>query len=309
MKAENKELLTAKEASDLLQINEKKVYALAQKGKLPGTKITGKWIFPRAELEAFLITRAQQTLRKSFFESIINRKVILICGSDDPLLSVAQGLFHHMHDGFTLFTSSVGSGEGLRLLKKGFCHIAVSHLYDPETDDFSFPFIGKYFERTEELVLVNLFYRNVGFLAKEAPVETFAECIERGLRFVNRQKYSGIRTLADHMIAKENLNVTDIQGYGNEVFTHLDVIHHIMSGRADAGIATEAVARSSGLAFSNIFEERFDMVIPKEIFFDKNIQAFVEFIRSAKFNNLIKKMSGYNQRDTGKILYPKPINQ
>jgi putative molybdopterin biosynthesis protein len=308
MSAENKELLTAKEASDLLHINEKKVYSLAQEGKLPGTKITGKWIFPRGELEAFLIARAQQTLRKSFFESVINRKVILICGSDDPLLSVAQGIFHTMHDDFTLFTSSVGSGEGLRLLKDGFCHIAVSHLYDPETDDFSFPFLGRYFERTEDLVLVNLFYRNIGFVAKEVPVESFSQCVERGLRFVNRQRYSGIRTLADHMIATENLNISDIKGYGNEVFTHLDVIHHIMSGRADAGIATETVARSSGLAFSNIFEERFDMIVPKEIFFDKNIQVFVEFIRSAEFSDMIETMSGYNRRDTGKILYPKTTN-
>jgi len=309
MNSEYKELLTAKDASELLQINEKKVYALAQAGKIPGTKITGKWIFPRAELEAFLKASAQQRLRKPFFESVINRKVILICGSNDPLLCVTQGIFHGIHDGFTLFTSNVGSGEGLRLLKEGFCHIAVSHLYDPETEDFSFPFLGKYFERTEDLVLVNLFYRNVGFVSKDVPVENFADCAERGLRLVNRQKYSGIRTLADHMIAQENINVSNIKGYNHEVFTHLDVIHHIMSGHADTGIATEAVARSSSLVFSNIFEERFDMIIPKEIFFDKNIQVFVEFIRSDTFSDLIETTSGYNQRDTGKILYPRTTQE
>jgi putative molybdopterin biosynthesis protein len=305
MKSENKELLTAKEASALLHINEKKVYALAQEGKLPGTKITGKWIFPRAELEALLITKAQQTLRKSFFESVINRKVILICGSDDPILSAAQGIFHNLYSDFTLFSSTVGSGEGLRMLKEGFCHIAVSHLYDPEADDFTFPFLCKYFERNEDLLLMNLFYRTVGFASREAPVRTFAECINRKLRFVNRQKDSGIRTLIDHLIAKEHLAISDIKGYENEVFTHLDVIQHIMSGLADVGIATESVASSSGLLFSNIFEERFDMVIPKEIFFDKNIQVFIEFIRSATFNVLIEKMHGYNHKDTGKILYPK----
>jgi putative molybdopterin biosynthesis protein len=111
------------------------------------------------------------------------------------------------------------------------------------------------------------------------------------------------------MIAKEGLNISDIKGYDDEVFTHHDVIRQIMSGRADAGIATEAVAQSSGLSFFNIFEERFDMIIPKEIFFDKNIQVFVEFIRSATFNDLIETMSGYNNRDTGKILYPKTPQQ
>jgi len=305
MDEKNKGLLTAQEASQLLNINEKKVYALAQEGKLPGTKVTGKWIFPRTELEEYLRFKAQQTLRRSFFESVINRKVILVCGSDDPVLSMAQGFFHQEHPDYTLFSSSVGSGEGLRLLSEGFCHVAVSHLHDPSTDDFTFPFLGRYFEHTDTLTLVNLFYRRVGFVAKDQEVTSFADLVGRDLRFVNRQKGSGIRALVDHLIDMEGVPVSDIRGFEDEAFTHLDVINHISSGRADAGIVTESAARSANLSFSGILEERFDMVVRKELFFDKNIQAFVEFIKSKRFRGLLKDMKGYDCRDTGKIVYAK----
>lgn len=303
MDEKNKGLLTAQEASQLLNINEKKVYALAQEGKLPGTKVTGKWIFPRAELEEYLRSKAQQTLRRSFFESVINRKVILLCGSDDPVLSMAQGFFHREHPGYTLFSSSVGSGEGLKLLSEGFCHVAVSHLYDPGADDFTFPFLGRYFEHTDTLTLVNLFYRRVGFVSRDQEVDSFADLTGRGLRFINRQKGSGIRALVDHLIDTEGVPASDIRGFEDEAFTHLGVINHISGGSADAGIVTESAARGANLSFHNILEERFDMVVRKEIFFDQNIQAFVEFLKSDRFRGLLKDMQGYDSRDTGKIMY------
>ncbi|HOW99857.1 MAG TPA: helix-turn-helix domain-containing protein, partial [Deltaproteobacteria bacterium] len=84
MKKEPGELLTVKEASKLLKINEKKLYALLNEGKLPGTRVTGKWLFPRAELEEFMSGKAQETVRRSFWESLVNKKVLLLCGSDDP---------------------------------------------------------------------------------------------------------------------------------------------------------------------------------------------------------------------------------
>ncbi len=38
--------LSVRQAAEYLQVNEKKIYALASEGKIPGTKITGKWLFP-----------------------------------------------------------------------------------------------------------------------------------------------------------------------------------------------------------------------------------------------------------------------
>ena len=43
----NKEMLNTKELAEYLNINEKQVYKLIQDKKIPATRITGKWTFPK----------------------------------------------------------------------------------------------------------------------------------------------------------------------------------------------------------------------------------------------------------------------
>mgnify|MGYP003652046767 FL=1 len=42
--------LTTKEVAELLRVKERKVYDLAGAGEIPHRRITGKLLFPRAEL-------------------------------------------------------------------------------------------------------------------------------------------------------------------------------------------------------------------------------------------------------------------
>jgi putative molybdopterin biosynthesis protein len=305
MKDEINDLLTVKEASRFLNINEKKLYALVKEGRLPGTKVTGKWLFPKAQLEQFVKGKALETVKKSFWESLVNKKVLLMCGSDDPVISIAQGHFHKMFPDFLLFSSSVGSREGIRLLKEGFCTIAVSHLYDNKLDDFNFPCIREYFQNPDELVVINLFYRTIGFVSREVAVQSMKECIDNGLRFINRQEGSGVRALVDQLIEDEGIKPAEIIGYDTQVFTHYDVVRSVATGLTDVGIAAEAVAVSSRLVFFPVFEERFDMIVKKETFFDRHVQSFVDFIRSEHFRGLLDMMKGYSDRETGKVVYPK----
>jgi excisionase family DNA binding protein len=297
------QFISVRDVSRLLHINEKKVYTLAQEGKIPGTKVTGKWLFPKRELEELMRIRATQPLSRFFEEYAPYKNVVLLAGSDDPVIGMVQGLLHTMYPEYAFFSASVGSGEGLRLLKNNYCHIALSHLFDQNTEDFNFPFIGKIFDHPDELVLMNLFFRNVGFISKQGAVGNFTEIARRGLRFVNRQNKSGIRNRIEEMLKGEGLPVDRIAGFNDEVYTHFDVAAHIVAGKADVGIAVEYVAHIAGLDFHKLFEERFDMIIRKKNFFDKNIQVFIEFIRSSAFLSLLKSMLGYDSRETGKVLY------
>lgn len=305
MKDETRELLTVREASRLLKINEKKLYALLNEGKLPGTKVTGKWLFPRVELEQFMTGKAHETVRKTFWESIVNKKVLLLCGSDDPVIGMAQGVFHAIEQELILFSSCVGSREGIRLLKEGFCTIAVSHLYDRIHEDFNFPVIREYFEDPDEVVVVNLFYRNVGFVSKHGAVSSFKEPVGKGMRFINRQKGSGVRALVDRLIEDQGIDSEKLKGYKDEVFTHFDVVRSVATGEADFGIAAESVAVGARLTFRFIFEERFDMIVRKSAYFDRHVQAFIDFIRDERFANTLKALKGYSSRDTGRVVYEK----
>ena len=40
------DMMNTKEVAGYLGIHEKQVYALIKAGRIPGTRITGKWVFP-----------------------------------------------------------------------------------------------------------------------------------------------------------------------------------------------------------------------------------------------------------------------
>jgi len=47
-------LLTTTEAAEYLRLKERKVYELIAEGAIPCTKVTGKWLFPKCELDHWL---------------------------------------------------------------------------------------------------------------------------------------------------------------------------------------------------------------------------------------------------------------
>src|SRR4051812_50220634 len=49
------DLLTTDEAAVYLRLSERKLYELVANGAVPCTKVTGKWLFPRAALDRWLV--------------------------------------------------------------------------------------------------------------------------------------------------------------------------------------------------------------------------------------------------------------
>lgn len=60
----NDEILTIREVSELLKINEKTTYRLAAEGKLPGFKVGGSWRFERQEISNW-IKRQTEEMRQA----------------------------------------------------------------------------------------------------------------------------------------------------------------------------------------------------------------------------------------------------
>lgn len=48
------DLLTTDEAATYLRLSERKLYELVAKGAVPCTKVTGRWLFPRAALDRWV---------------------------------------------------------------------------------------------------------------------------------------------------------------------------------------------------------------------------------------------------------------
>jgi len=231
-------------------------------------------------------------------------RALLAAGSNDPVLDMLLTVIKKDHPEVNIFSADLGSIEGLRALNTGLTDIAFSHLFDPETGDYNVPYLKQYCPDIHPMV-VNMFYRQVGFLFVQSMKNLFKgweSLTHKKIRFVNRQEGSGIRVLIDRELSRRNISCCDIRGYENEVFTHFEVGFSIISGEADVGIASAAVAKILDLEFQPLLNERFDMVLDKNTFFQPAVQALMDALKSRQFRNRVQKIGHYDFRKSGRIV-------
>lgn len=301
----SEEMMSTREVARFLGIHEKQVYALIKARKIPSTRITGKWIFPRRLLEEWIEGQARDGMGEARRKGRRIEGALLASGSNDPILDMLQSHMKKTYPEFTTFSANTGSTEGLKLLNLGYTDMAWSHLLDTKSGEYNIPFLPSYLPHVKPVV-VNLFYRELGFLvARRNPlgIRGFESLSEKGVRFVNRQKGAGTRLLLDHHLKRLKILPSDIEGYDREVYTHFEVGLSILSKDADAGIATVAVSMLLGLPFIPIARERFDMILDQKTFFHKGVQAFIESLNSKAFRERVVHIGNYDFRDSGKILY------
>ena len=63
----------------------------------------------------------------------------------------------------TLASSNVGSLGGLTALRDGLCHLAGSHLLDPETGEYTLPYLERLLPG-REVAVVRLAHRDQGLI-------------------------------------------------------------------------------------------------------------------------------------------------
>ena len=299
------ELMNTKEVAKYLDIHEKQIYLLIKAGKIPCTRVTGKWIFPLKLIDDWIQTSAHDGLKQARKRINSIEGALLAAGSNDPLLDILLTAIKTKHPAFNIFSANTGSISGLEALNTGLTDIAFSHLYDPETGDYNTPYLKQYCP-DHQPVVVNLFYRQIGFLTPKSKSNSFKgweSLIQKDMRFVNRQRGSGIRILLDYELKNRKIACANISGYDREVYTHFEVGLALTSGEADIGIASAAVAKILDLNFQPIVSERFDMVLDKNTFFQPVIQAFIETLQSEQFKNRVEKIGNYSFKDAGRILH------
>lgn len=299
------EIMNTKEVAQYLDIHEKQVYALIKAKRIPATRVTGKWVFPKKIIDEWIETNAKSGIAEARTKGKRIEGSILAAGSNDPILDMLHTFIKRSYPELYIFSANIGSTDGLKALNQGYTDLAWSHLLDPKTGDYNTPFLSNYLSNLKPVV-VNLFYRELGFLtAPENPfqIKGFDDLIKKSVRFINRQKGSGTRVLLDYHLKTLNIPASKIHGYENEVYTHFEVGMAINAKEADVGIATVAAAKLLGLSFIPITRESFDMLMDQSTFFDKSVQAFIEILNAKEFRSRVDRLGSYDFSNSGKILY------
>lgn len=299
-----KEMLSTKEVAEYLSINEKQVYRLIKEKKIPATRITGKWLFPKELIDEWVMTSARESVRMPTKKGAPDNQVV-IAGSNDLALELLVQNTNLMHPEYTISISSIGSLAGLIALKNESCHIAASHLLDLETGEYNTSFIKKHFPELK-VVILNLTHREQGLIVKKGNplgIKTLNDLANKKISFVNRQEGSGTRVLVDYRLKENGIKPAEISGYDRIAHTHMEVALDVFSGAAETAVGIYATARLLGLDFIPMATERFDLIIPSNIFSSETVKALREVLGSEEFKSNIARMGGYETQETGKIMY------
>ncbi len=235
-------------------------------------------------------------------EEILN--TVVMVGSHDLTLDLLANFLREYYPPLFLSSNSVGSLGGILALKDGICHLAGTHLLDPETGEYNFPYLRTYLKGIEVKV-INLVHRQQGLIVQHRNpkgLKGLADLLREDVRFINRQKGSGTRILLDHELKKLSIDPAQIQGYEKEEFTHMAVASLIAGGRVDAGLGILPAAKAMNLDFIPVTKERYDLIIPSAHLEEDKIQKVIETIRSKKFKEEVLRMGGYDVSRTGEEL-------
>ena len=232
------------------------------------------------------------------------KRTILCIGSHDLCLDLINDLLGQHDPAYHLASSHTGSLGGIMALKQALCHVAGSHLLDPEDGSYNTSYVRRYLSDFE-VRLVTLVYREQGFIVPKGNpknIRGIADLAGTDVQFINRQSGSGTRVLFDYALKKDKLSASEIKGYDEDEYTHMAVAVAVLSGKADTGLGIRSAANALGLDFVPLVEERYDLIIPEIFAENEIIQALMEIITSAAFLTAVSAMGGYSTRETGKLV-------
>jgi excisionase family DNA binding protein len=287
-------LFTTAEAADYLRLKERKIYELVAEEAIPCTKVTGKWLFPQAELDAWLASNLH--LPKGLR---VADPMPIVGGSHDPLLEWAL-----RESSSGLATLPEGSEAGLARFGQGSIVASALHLHSlTDENDANVEALQ---ERGDfhDAVLLAFARREQGFLVvpgNPLKIASIADVATRRARLAVRPRGAGAQLLLLSLLHRAELSLNECTIAAPPCPTGPDIAQAIRTGRADCGIATRSVANAAALDFVPSVWERFDIAVRQRDYFRPPLQTFFSFLRSKAFNARAQELGGYDISNAGVV--------
>jgi putative molybdopterin biosynthesis protein len=291
------QLLTTAEAACYLRLKERKIYEMVAEGTVPCTKVTGRWLFPKVELDHWLassISRPSGLTRPE--------PALIVGGSHDPLLEWAL-----RESGSGLATLAIGSEAGFHRFLAGDCVAAAMHLHaleDPEADAN----VGAMAARSDvaDAVMIGFCRREQGFLltpGNPLGIASIEDVVGKRARMALRPKGAGAQLLLLALLERAKATLDQLATVQPVCPTGPDIAQAIRAGRADTGIATRGVANAAGLDFVPIVWEHFDLVMRQRDYFHAALQALIHLLRSDDLAARARELGGYDMANAGTVRF------
>ena len=289
------ELLNTDEAAVYLRLSERKLYELVASGSIPCSKVTGRWLFPKAALDRWVAAGLPSALKTLEIPS-----PSIMGGSHDPLLEWAL-----RESGCGLASLPEGSEAGLRRLARREVIAAAIHLH-PLQGDHGRANVDAVAEAPglHDAVLIGFSLREQGLVVAPGNplgLHGIAQLANSAVRVARRQDGAGAQLLLLSLLASAGIDPASLTLAGPDCITGTDIADRIRRGQADCGIATRSVAQAAGMGFVPLIWERFDLVLRQRDYFLPGPSALFGFVRSDRFRQRAAELGGYDLSVCGEI--------
>lgn len=289
--------MSVKQVAEYLHLNEKKVYALVNEGKIPATKVTGKWMFPRELVDRWMFDSAHGGL-------LTDR--LIIGGSDDPLLyrivlQFAQETGAHALISYT----PTGTRLGLDLLQAHRLDACCMHWGPNSESQTRHPALLSQYSQHHNWVLIRAFRREQGLMVNPR-LMTYThkaeDLFDPQFRWALRQAGAGAQRFLMEVLGSHGLTPSVL----NSELTALserEAAAAVVMDQADVAPGAHAIATEFGLGFISFGWESFDFALPRSIWFRRLFQDLIGRLKSVPCQQLADELTGYDLGDAGQLVW------
>jgi excisionase family DNA binding protein len=288
------QLLTTAEAAAYIRVKERKLYELVAEGAIPCTKVTGKWLFPRADLDRWLLAGMARPLGV-----VPADPPLIVGGSHDPLL---QWALAESRAGLAMLPE--GSDAGYRRFLRGEVIAAAIHFHalDDPDGDANIAIVSK--ETTlYDAVLIAFARREQGLVVAAGDpldLKSLTDVVSRSARLATRPDGAGAQQLLKVLMKRDGIRPEALRP-ALTAPTGPDIAQAIRADNADCGMASRAVATAAGLGFVPLAVEHFDLLMRQRDSYRSPLQHLLALLRSPLFRSRAAELGGLDVSNSGNV--------
>ncbi len=288
------EMMDTREVAAYLRLKERRIYDLVRQRAIPHVRATGKLLFPRTQIDAWIAAKGEAPT------SARDARPPIIAGSHDPLLEWAV---RESRCGLAILAG--GSRAGVEALARGEATAAAAHWLDDASGEYNVPLVRATLAGAEVVVL-EWARRTQGFLLREGNphrIRKVADLSKKRLRIATRQPEAGSHRLFEHLLARAGVAPESLDWLPRAAHAETELAAIIRDGHADVGLGIEAAARAHGLAFIPLATERLDLIAFRRDAFEPPLQTLFAWSRAPEFAAQATSLGGYNVANTGRVVF------
>ena len=193
------EFLTTSEAAEYVRLGERKLYELVTAGAIPCSKVAGKWLFPRHELDLWVLSGLARPAGM-----VAADPPPIVGGSQDDLLEWSL-----RESGSGLASLAEGTARGVDRLLRGEVIAAAIHFHSDaipagSTDDANIAAV-RAMPGLHDAVLVGFARREQGLLlapGNPKQLHSLADVLSSGAKMAVRQPGAGAQMLLEVLLTR-----------------------------------------------------------------------------------------------------------